>query len=184
MTSRFVRWFDTKYGVTKQEHAWVKAHIICGVKTNIVTAVEIQGQHTNDSPLLPTLVNQTMKNFQIKEVSADKGYSSARNLEAIIAAGATPYVAFKHHITGVHGGETWQKVFQNFTDNREKFFMHYHKRSNVESTMMMIKTKFRDHVRSKTDVAMKNEVLGKILCHNICCVISAIHELGIDPAFY
>ena len=30
---------------------------------------------------------------------------------------------------------------------------------------------------------MKNEVLCKVFCHNICCLISAIHELGIQPAF-
>jgi hypothetical protein len=47
----------------------------------------------------------------------------------------------------------------------------------------MIKAKFRDHVRSKTDTAMKNEVLGKILCHNIVCLIHAIHELKIQPVF-
>ena len=47
----------------------------------------------------------------------------------------------------------------------------------------MIKAKFRDHVRSKTDVAMKNEVLCKVLCHNICCLVSAIYELGITPTF-
>jgi len=58
-----------------------------------------------------------------------------------------------------------------------------HKRSNVETTVMMIKTKFGDSVRSKTDVAMKNEVLCKILCHNLCCLISAFHELGIEAQF-
>jgi hypothetical protein len=31
---------------------------------------------------------------------------------------------------------------------------------------------------------MKNEVLAKILCHNICCVIGAIYDLGIDPVFW
>jgi len=60
---------------------------------------------------------------------------------------------------------------------------HYHQRSNVETTVMMIKTKFGDAVRSKSDVAAKNEVLAKVLCHNICCLISAIYELGIDPVF-
>ena len=25
--------------------------------------------------------------------------------------------------------------------------------------------------------------LCKVLCHNICCVISAIYELGIEPVF-
>jgi hypothetical protein len=48
----------------------------------------------------------------------------------------------------------------------------------------MIKAKFRDHVRSKTDVAMTNEVLCKILCYNICCVIQAMYELGIEPTFW
>ena len=43
--------------------------------------------------------------------------------------------------------------------------------------------KFRDHVRSKTDVAMKNEVLCKVLCHNICCVIQSMYELGIEAHF-
>jgi hypothetical protein len=48
----------------------------------------------------------------------------------------------------------------------------------------MIKAKFRDHVRSKTDIAMKNEVLCKIVCHNICCLIQEIHELGITAEFW
>jgi hypothetical protein len=47
----------------------------------------------------------------------------------------------------------------------------------------MIKAKFGDSLRSKTDVAMKNEVLCKILCHNICCLISAMYELGLKPVF-
>ena len=51
---------------------------------------------------------------------------------------------------------------------------------NVESTVMMVKTKFGDSVRSKTEVAAKNEVLSKMLCHNICCLISAMYELGIE----
>jgi hypothetical protein len=30
---------------------------------------------------------------------------------------------------------------------------------------------------------MKNEVLCKILCHNIMCLVSAFYELGIDADF-
>jgi hypothetical protein len=47
----------------------------------------------------------------------------------------------------------------------------------------MIKAKFRDHVRSKTDVSMRNEILCKVLAHNLCCLISAIFELGLQPTF-
>jgi transposase len=81
-------------------------------------------------------------------------------------------------------GGLWEKMFHYFAFNRQEFLQHYHKRSNVESTFSMIKAKFRDHVRSKTDVAMQNEVLCKILCHNICCVIQAMYELGIEPTFW
>ena len=54
----------------------------------------------------------------------------------------------------------------------------------MESTFSMVKAKFRDHVRAKTDTAMKNEVLCKFLCHNICCVIQAQCELGIEAVFW
>ena len=183
MTSRFTRWFDQKYGVMRQKHDWVKAHIVCGVKTNVVTAVEIHGQHANDAPILPSLIGKTAQSFNVTEVLADMGYISSKNLEAVLGMGATPYIPFKAHTTGAHRGGTWEKMFHLFSLNREEFFAHYHQRSNVESTFMMIKTKFRDHVRSKTEVAMRNEVLAKVLCHNICCLISAIYELGINPVF-
>jgi transposase len=61
------------------------------------------------------------------------------------------------------------------------FLAHYHKRSNVESTVSMVKAKFGDAVRGKTQVAMKNETLCKVLCHNICCLLSAIYELDLKP---
>jgi hypothetical protein len=48
----------------------------------------------------------------------------------------------------------------------------------------MIKAKFRDHIRSRTDTAMKNEALCKVLCHNICCLIMSQAELGIEPIFW
>ena len=61
---------------------------------------------------------------------------------------------------------------------------HYHQRSNIESVFSMLKAKFRDHVRSRTDVAMRNEVLCKFLCHNVCVVHQSIIELGIDGEFW
>jgi len=74
-------------------------------------------------------------------------------------------------------------MFHYFQFRRDEFLAHYHKRSNVESTFSMIKAKFGDHLRSKADVAMVNEVLCKIICHNICCLIQEAHELGITTEF-
>lgn len=33
------------------------------------------------------------------------------------------------------------------------------------------------------DIAIRNEVLAKVLCHNIVVVIHEMHELGINPGF-
>lgn len=61
-----------------------------------------------------------------------------------------------------------------------KFQQHYHKRSNAETVFSMIKRKFGDSVRSKTLTAQVNEILCKILAHNLCVVIQEAHELDIQ----
>ena len=156
---------------------------MCGVKTNIVTAVEIAGRDAGSSPMLPALLSTTTQTFTAREVSGDKEFASLKNYDAIEAAGATPFIAFKARHTG-KGGGLWAKMHHYFNFRRDDFLSHYHKRSNVESTFSMIKAKFRDHVRSKTDVAMRNEALCKILCHNLCVLIQEMYELGIDPLFW
>jgi transposase len=183
MTSRFTRWYDQKYGAQRKRAEWVKCHLMCGVKTNVVTAVEIHDMNAADSPLLSALVDATAQNFTLNEVSADKGYSSAANHAAIANHGAIPYIAFKHNTTGGVGG-LFETMYHFFSLNRETFLRHYHKRSNVETTFSMIKAKFGDSVRSKCDVAMKNEVLAKVVCHNIVCVIHSLYEAGLEPTFW
>ena len=58
---------------------------------------------------------------------------------------------------------------------------HYHKRSSAESAFSMMKGKLGDAVRSKSEVGQINEVLAKVLCHNVCVLIRAARELGIEP---
>ena len=179
---RFDRWYDAKYGRVHQEHSWVKAHVMTGTLSNVITAVEIRDKEANDGPQLPALVKTTAVGFKIVEVPADKAYATLENYDAIAAVGATPYIAFKSSATGRSGG-LWAQMYHMFSLQREEFLRHYHARSNVESTFSMVKRKFGDSVRSKTDVAMKNEVLAKFVCHNICCVIQSAYEFGIEPVF-
>ena len=180
-TNKFARWYDAKYGVEKKKAEWVKCHIMTGVKSNIVCACEITD--AGDAPVFKQLAATTAANFRMGEVSADKGYLSFENMEATVGLGAVPYLAFKVNSRGDRGPSIWQKMHAMFTLHKEDYLKHYHKRSNVESTFSAIKRKFGDAVRSKTDVACKNEVLAKIVAHNVVTCIHETHELGIELPF-
>lgn len=119
-TSRFIRWFDIKYNSVRTKHDWVKAHLMCGVKTNVVTSVEIHERRTNDCPILPSLVETTAKNFAIGEVSADKAYGSAKNLQLVADKGGTAYIMFKSNAKPTSGG-IWEKMLNYFSFKREEF---------------------------------------------------------------
>jgi hypothetical protein len=97
--------------------------------------------------------------------------------------GGTPLIPFKSNTTGANGG-LWRRAFHYFCYRREEFLARYHARSNIESTFSMIEGEFGEHIRSKTDGAMKYGTLCKVLAHNICVLIQEAHELGIQPVFW
>jgi transposase len=181
-TCNHTRWFDER-GAEKKMHVWVKAHAMVGVKTHVITAAEVTPGSQNDSPLLPMLVDRTSKNFTMREVSADKGYLSYANYEAVEKVGAIPFIAFKENSVGTEGPAIWKKLFHLYSFQREEFLAHYHKRSNVETVFSQVKKKFGPSVRSKLETAQFNEVYAKLIAHNIVMVVHSIHELGIDPKF-
>jgi hypothetical protein len=43
---------DHKYGVMRQQHAWGKMHLMCGVKTNVMTSVESLERDASDTKML------------------------------------------------------------------------------------------------------------------------------------
>ena len=45
----------------------------------------------------------------------------------------------------------------------------------------MVKTKFGDAVRSKTETGQTNEILLKMLCHNLCVLVGVMHRVGLAP---
>lgn len=187
-TGQFSRWFDAKYGEEKQQHDWIKVHLMCGVKTNIVTSVEVSHRHANDTTFLKPLLETTSKSFQVKELSADKGYDSFNNRCLVLVKGGIPYIPFregeKNKPNPSNKSELWKRMFHFYKFQESEFKQHYHKRSNVETVFSMIKAKFGERLRSKTVVAQTNEVLAKVLCHNLCVLIQSMYELGIEPTFW
>lgn len=91
--------------------------------------------------------------LSVRELSADRAYSSKDNFETLDRFGVEAFIPFKINATMNPKCETWSRHLGEFLFNQEKFLPHYHRRSNIESTMWMIKSKLGGAVRSKTPVA-------------------------------
>ena len=189
-SSVYDRWFEYKHGkkVDKKTNRWVKLHIETGVMTNIVTDADATADDSADSPYFKPFLQQTAANFDIDEVYADKAYLSRNNLRAVEGVGGKAYIPFKSNSLArprryKSPDTTWERAFYFFNFHRDEFYEYYHQRSNVETTFHMIKAKFGSAVRAKTKVAQVNEVLAKVLCHNVCVLIQSFFELGIESHF-
>jgi len=185
-TTKFDDYCREKHKVRKQ-HKWVKAHVMCGTRTNVITSAEITGEYGADCPQFERLVTATHESgFSLDEVSADKAYLSRDNLGLVECLGGTPYIPFKEGSRGTRtrgGSPIWKRMYYLFQYQNDEFMAHYHKRSNVETVFQMVKAKFGDKLKSKNWVAQQNELLCKLIAHNICVLIQEMHELGIRPEF-
>jgi transposase len=94
-----------------------------------------------------------------------------------------PFVPFKANTVEPTEAGTWARMYNLFMYRREEYMRHYHKRSNIKTAYSMIKGKFGSSLRSKSDAGQINEALCKVLAHNVCVLVQAIHELNIHPNF-
>lgn len=177
------RWIQIRSRYEKH-HKYMKAHISFGVLTNIVTHCIITNGSENDSPYLKDLVEETSKGFKIEEWSADKGYISRLNLEAVFEKGGIPYIPFKSNASRKARGSTiWVQMYDMFKNRNEQFMKSYHLRSNSESGFFMIKSRFGDITNMRKEVSARNDILCKVLCHNLCVLCQEIFLLGIEFNF-
>ena len=184
-------WYEYKHGGNPKgrgkppRNKWAKAHLISGTMTNIVTAAVVTPEETGDAIKLPELLDATDRNFSIVKLAADKGYISAKNLEAIVGVGAHPYVPLKadavYRDPARPGADLWNGMMAYCSHYAEEFYSHYHVRSNVETTISSIKRLLGPVVRSQTEDGRVNEVMLKILAYNIITLIHAIYEFGVSP---
>ena len=107
-TSRYVRWFNKKYGRETDNRMWVKVHLMCGVNTRIVSAVEVSGWAANDTTYFVPLLERTAAHFGIREISADKAYLSRKNLNALESLGGMHFIPFKSNTLEPTEAGAWQ----------------------------------------------------------------------------
>lgn len=94
-----VKWLHEKYSrphiIDKKD--WLKCHLICGVLTKIVAAVEITDGSANDNPFFKPLVQRTAESFKLNHVTADKAYLSAENFRVVADHGGAAFIPFKEN---------------------------------------------------------------------------------------
>ena len=163
------RWIKVRHtkDEIKEVRNYVKLHIISGVKSNVITSVKITPGNKHESPFFKGLLDETVGVFNVKEVSADAGYLSRKNVRAIGYIGAEPYIMPKKNVSVPRKGTgPWVEMLQLWKHNQMVFAQRYHLRSNVESTFGALKRKFGDFCRCKLIEAQENEILSKVVCFN------------------
>jgi len=181
-------WMGTRFEKHKlaERRSWIKVHVMCGVVTKIVTAVEVSKGNAGDSPFFKLLYKTTAANFEIREVLADKAYSSLENMRLVSKGKGILFSPFKNNANPEHRTRDplWKFLYHLFSMNLSWFYEHYHQRSNVESVFSMIKRKFGEYLRSRTYTAQVNEALCKVLCHNLCVINDCMFQMDLEPEFW
>ena len=85
----------------------------------------------------------------MRELSADKAYSTHDNHDVLDRLGVAAYIPFKDNAVVNLKFPVWSRHLCEFLLHQERFLPHYHRRSNVETVFAMIKAKFGADVRSR-----------------------------------
>lgn len=183
-TKLFSTWYSLrcKKEIKKRDHLTV--HITTGVKSNIVTAINIEERSGRDNQIFREHVDKTSKNFCVKEFSGDGKYWCKENCIKVNEVGAKPYFRVWKNWSGKSRGcMIWKIMNLESRNNPEEYAKHYHKRSNVESTNMSKKMIHGEKVYSKNISSRINEEKLRWINHNLNVLNRAKYEWNIIPEF-
>lgn len=183
-TDRYAKWMDEKE-IARQRRVWLKLHIMCGRRSNIVTATVVTPSAEADGPQLGGLLEVTSRNFRPLQVAADGAYYSRENMLRVARVGGVPYFLIPRHSLPADGclPSACNLVLYLYARNRADFFKNYYKRNNVETAFSMIRACLGTNLRSTSTVAQYNEAICKVICHNLRVLGRAMHEESVSPNF-
>ena len=123
----------------------------------MILAATVTRGNVPDIKRYKLLLKKVNRDFQVKMICGDKGYSSREVHEYTQSLNITPIIDFKKNATGkAKGSPAWNKSFKFYKEEPKEFEDLYAKRPNVESTFSGIKRKFLSHTRAKKIKAQEN----------------------------
>ena len=85
-------YYTQRIGEVGKIREGLKLHAAVDIERKLITNAIVTKWHTNDSPYLIPLLEEE----RVKEVYADKGYDSLRNIRFVLNKGGTPYIAIRN----------------------------------------------------------------------------------------
>lgn len=186
-TKLFSSWYSLrcKKKIRKRDHLTV--HVTTGIKSNVVTALNVENKKGRDNEIFREHVDKTTKSFKVNEWSGDGMYWAKLNCSKVASVGGVPYFRCKTGKTAWNGKQdghpAWKKMNIENNNNPEEYKKHYHKRSNAESTNMSKKMIHGEKVYSRLPSARINEETLRWINHNVNVLNRAKHEWNISPKF-
>jgi transposase len=180
----FDRYYSIRHEGVVARKQYLKLHIMAGVTTHGIATAKVTTASEQDSPQLVELLTRTRKGNDVRELSADKGYSKISHHALLEELGIAAFIRFKDDAVIHADPDAWSRNLAEFLLRRNQWLSHYHRRSNVETVFSMLKGKFGASIRAKRPRSQINEVLCKCLAHNLCCYVKAIFMSGLAPTFW
>ena len=130
-------------------------------------------------------MEQTAEYFDLLEVAADKAYLSRKHQMFVDGLGAVMFSSFKSNtvVPRLDDHSAWARMYHYFMADYNSRARHYHQHSNAETAIAMVKRLFGDSLYSRNVIAQCNELLCKVLAHNLRMIVHAMYEMGLDPEF-
>jgi transposase len=169
----------------KSTRSYSKLHVMVGFKTGVITSVRVTTGNKNDSPYFKPLLDDTAKVFNLREISADAGYISRKNVKAAFNAGAAPFIMPRKgiHVPTVGTISPWIAMLRLWKYYQPEIAEHYHRRSKVESVFSAKKRKFGDFCRCKLVETQENEILCRVICYNAAVLSKALLTFDLKSGF-
>lgn len=182
--NQYERWQRIKLDKHKDKKNYLKAHLTVGVKTHVIIAAEITPGNFSDVNQAPRLILQAKENFSIKKFCGDKAYSSKLVYRILESLKIIPLIPFQTRINkpSKDAPKLWNDSLKYFRENRYQFEQEYHQRSQSETVFSQIKTRLGEILLSKNYKSQRNELMLKLICHNVLTLIMELHrrKIAID----
>ncbi len=167
----------------QDKHAgYDKMAVMISNNFHIATAFEHRHGTANDCPLFEPLIKATAKEFhQIETVQLDAGFVSRHNCNLISEVDAIPYIYPKAGITlNKKGSSAWRSMLETLIENPQEWLRAYHERSECECYFSAHKRRFTKPLLKKIKHLRGVEAFCRIICLNICMLITAYFEQRIE----